>query len=130
MASLTPFCSIDVELQFVPIGGVSTGMRLDVPFTGTATSSHWEGERPVSGVDYVNVGAEGVQTLDIRGRIGEGKQVVSYRAMGRGDGTGPLELMIFDTADPDLGFLNGAIAVAIGSLEGTALHLDVSLVER
>ena len=130
MATLTPFCTIAVELTFVPIGGVATGMRLDVPFSGTATSSHWEGELPVSGVDYVNVGAEGSQALDIRGRIGEGKGVISYRAIGRGDATGPMELLMFETANPDFAHLNNAVAVAVGTLDKTNLTLEVSLVER
>lgn len=130
MATLTPFCTIAVELQFVPIGGVATGMRLDVPFTGSATSPNWEGELPVAGVDYVNVGAEGSQSLDIRGRIGEGRGVIGYRAIGRGDATGPMELLVFETANEDFAHLNNAVAVATGTLDGTSLTLEVSLIER
>lgn len=130
MATLTPFCTIAVDLTFVPIGGVATGMRLDVPFSGTATSPHWDGDRPVSGVDYVNVGAEGSQSLDIRGRIGEGRSVISYRAIGRGDATGPMELLVFETANDEFAHLNNAVAVATGTLDGQHLTLEVSLVER
>ncbi len=130
MASLTDFATLTVELQFVPIGQVTAGMRLDVPFTGTATSSRWEGERPVAGVDYVTVGADGGQILDIRGRIGEGAETVAYRAIGRGDATGPMELFIFETANEELADLNGAIAAGIGQLEGTTLTVDLKLIER
>lgn len=128
MATLTEFCTLDVELDFTPIGKVGTGMRVDIPFTGTASSEHWEGERPVAGVDYVTIGADGVQQLDIRGRIGTGKDTVAYRAIGRGtNDSGPQELLVFETANEQFAHLNSAIAVAFGSLEGTRLRLTVSL---
>lgn len=129
MATLTSFCKIVVTLDFVPIGAVSAGMRIDIPFSGVATSSHWDGERPVTGIDYVTITADGIQNLDIRGRIGEGDDVVSYKAVGRGTDAGPRELFMFETANPDLAHLNSAIAIAIGSLDGSTLTLDVDLVD-
>lgn len=130
MATLTSFCTIEVTLDFRPIGAVSTGMRVDVPFSGVATSSRWDGERPVEGVDYVTIGADGVQQLDIRGRIGSGAEMVAYRAIGRGtNDVGPLELIVFETANEDMADLNAAVAVAVGNLKGTTLTLDVSLVQ-
>ena len=69
--------------QGVPIGGTGTGFGVDIPFEGTATSSHWEGERTVAGVDIVRIGADGVQALEIRVRIGEGADAVAF---GRMDG--------------------------------------------
>ena len=89
MPTMTEFCQIEAKLKFTPIGGTATGFRVDVPFEGTATSSHWEGERQVVGVDIVRVGSDGVQALEIRARIGEGADAVAYQAIGRGsDATG------------------------------------------
>ncbi len=130
MPSLTALANLELNLQFAPIGAVSAGMRLDVPFEGTATSSHWEGERPVVGVDYVTIGADGLQSLDIRGRIGEGPEAIGYRAVGRGNKAGPQELFVFETANEDLAFLNGAVAVGFGTMDGTKLSLSLYLAER
>ena len=81
-------------------------------------------------IAYVTVGADGGQILDIRGRVGEGKETVSYRATGRGDATGPMELFLFETANEELAELNGVVAVGIGTLEGTTLTLDVKRIDR
>lgn len=130
MAELTELCTINATMAFEPVGPVPAGMRLDVPFEGTATSPHWEGDRPVKGVDYVTVRSDGNMGLDIRGRIGSGRKVVAYRAMGvsiageQGVAT-PQELLTFETADPDLAFLNTAVGVAVGRGEGTSLQLTV-----
>ncbi len=129
MATLTDFVSISVKLDFQMIGATPAGMRIDVPFTGVATSSHWEGERPVTGVDYVTIGAGGVQSPDIRGQIGSGKEVIAYRAIGRGAEAGPKELFIFETANEELAWVNNAVGVAIGSLEGNKLSLDVQIID-
>ncbi len=128
MSTLSPFCTLTLTLDFVPIGKVEAGFRLDVPFSGVATSPHWEGEKPVAGVDHVSIGPGGVQSLEIRGRIGEGKDIVAYRAIGRGTDAGPRELIVFETAVEEFAHLNSAIAVASGSVDGTTLVLDVSLV--
>ena len=126
---LTPFATLTVTLSFTPIGKVDAGFRLDVPFEGTAPSSHWEGERPVSGVDHVTVADSGIQSLDIRGRIGTGKEVVAYRAIGRGSDAGPREVFTFETASEELAFLNGAVGVGVGSIDGDQLTLEVSLLD-
>ncbi len=102
--------SVDFTLEFNSIGKTARGVRLNVPFSGTATSSLWEGERPVSGVDYLTVGSDGV---------------VAYSATGRSDGHGPMEVFTFETANAALGDLNGAVAVAFGSQDKNKLHLDV-----
>ncbi len=129
MASLTEFCSLKLTLDFQMIGKVPAGLRLDVPFSGTATSSHWEGERTVAGVDHVTIGAGGVQNLDIQGRIGSGDDVVAYRAIGRGNADGPKELLVFETANEELGWLNEAVAVAVGAIDGNQLALTISVIE-
>jgi hypothetical protein len=130
MPELTELCTIEATMAFEPIGPVPAGMRIDVPFEGTATSPHWEGERPVTGVDYVTVRSDNNMNLDIRGRIGSGRQVLAYRAIGvskaEGKGTAvPQELLVFETADPDLAFLNEVVGVALGRGEGTSLRLTV-----
>ena len=127
---LTEFAKINGTLNFTRIGNVSAGLRLDVPFEGTATSSHWEGERLAAGTDRVTVGADGTQSLEIVGRIGSGKEIVSYRAIGKGTAEGgPKEVMTFETAVEDLAFLNTAVAVAIGNIEKNKLSLTIYLVE-
>ncbi|MCP3857316.1 MAG: DUF3237 domain-containing protein [Actinomycetia bacterium] len=103
MPSLEPLMSVEVTLEFNSIGKTARGMRLNVPFSGTATSSLWEGERPVSGVDYLTVGSDGVPALDIRATVGEGEDVVAYSATGRSDGDGPMEVFTFETAGEALG---------------------------
>ena len=134
MPGLTEFCKIDVTMQFEMIGSVPSGTRIDIPFDGTATSSHWEGERPVHGIDYVTVRADGNMALDLRARIGEGKGMVAYRGSGvsvvpeRGIAE-PRELLTFETADEELAFLNSAAGVALGRGEGPNLSLTVYLVD-
>ncbi len=134
MATLEEFCTIRASLDMNVIGNTPRGMRIDFPFAGVATSSHWEGERPVSGVDYVTVRADGNMQLDIHGVIGEGRAKVAYTATGvslAGEERGvayPQELLVFETADADLAFLNDAVAVALGKGEGNAIELTVWLV--
>ncbi len=129
MPSLTEFATFTATLSFQPIGKVDAGFRLDVPFEGTATSSHWDGEWPIAGVDHVTVAESGVQTLDIQGRIGSGKQVVAYRAIGRGTDAGPKEVFLFETANPDLAWLNSAVGIGVGTIDGDQLTLTISLLD-
>ena len=126
MATTSPLCTISAKLQFNPIGKLATGMKIDVPFEGTATSDRWEGEWQVAGVDYVTIGSDGVQQLEIRGRISNGERTIKYLAIGRGTNeTGPMELIVFETADEELADLNSTIACAFGSLKGNKLTLDI-----
>lgn len=129
MATLEEFCKISGTLDFKPVGNVPAGMRIDVAFSGSATSPHWEGERPVEGFDYVTVRADGSMALDIRARLGEGKEVVHYRAGGVGTESGITELLTFETANEDLGWLNTACGIATGSIDGTVLTLTVEIVK-
>ncbi|MFW2381241.1 MAG: hypothetical protein ACN4GZ_05735 [Acidimicrobiales bacterium] len=130
MPKLTEFAKISGTLNFTPIGNVSAGKRLDVPFDGVATSDHWDGERPVSGVDRVTVGADGTQSLEIVARIGTGRDIVAYRAIGRGTAEGgPRELLTFETAVEDLAFLNTAVGCALGTIKRDQLELTVYLIE-
>ncbi len=130
MPKLTEFAKISGTLDFTPIGAVSAGFRLDVPFEGTATSDHWEGERPVKGIDRVTVGADGIQNLDVTARIGTGKEIISYQATGRGTAEGgPRELITFETTIEEFAHLNSAVACALGTIEKNQLNLTVYLIE-
>jgi len=129
MPTLTEFATFTATLEFQAIGKVGAGFRLDVPFSGTATSSHWDGEWPIAGVDHVTVADSGIHNLDIQGRIGSGKEVVAYRAIGRGTDDGPRELFIFETANADLDWLNSAVGVGVGSIDGDQLTITISIIE-
>ena len=134
MPSLEPFCSITGRLDMSVIGRTPRGMRIDFPFVGSATSRHWEGERPASGTDYVTVRSDSHMDLDIHAVIGEGRQKVSYSATGvsiagQERGTAfPRELITFETADESLEFLNTAIGVGLGSAGDGTLSLEIFLV--
>jgi hypothetical protein len=104
---LEHFCTIKATMSPRVIGSGPAGMRVDFPFQGTATSSHWDGERPVSGVDYVTFRADGNMTLDIHGVIGEKRESVGYSATGVSLSVSkteahPKELMTFHTGNEDL----------------------------
>lgn len=132
MASLEEFCTIVASMAPRMIGKTPAGTRIDFPFEGVATSPHWEGERPVRGIDYVTVRSDGNMDLDIHGTIGEKRETVSYRAAGvsiaHEDRTAsPQELITFQTGDEDLAWLNSAIGVGLGH-GGENLDLTVYIV--
>jgi hypothetical protein len=136
MPGLELFCTIEGEMGRRIVGQGPSGMRIDFPFEGTATGPHWEGERPVSGVDYATVRGDGNMDLDIRGVIGEKRESVGYRATGvstmNEDKTADInELITFSTGNEELAWLNDRIGVAIGR-GGTdgSLSLDLYLVTR
>ena len=135
MPSLELFCTIEADLGMNIIGKSPAGMRIDFPFEGTATSPHWEGERPVMGIDYVTVRADGNMDLQIKGVIGEKRESVAYTAIGVSianpdQSADPKELLTFQTGNEDLAWLNDEIGVALGHGEGGKLHLDVYLIKR
>ena len=82
MPELEEFCTIEGSLGLNVIGNGPSGMRIDFPFEGVATSKHWDGELPVTGTDYATVRGDGNMNLDIHGVIGEGREKVGYRAIG------------------------------------------------
>ncbi len=133
MPSLEPFCTISADLGMNVIGKTPAGMRIDFPFKGVATGPHWEGERPVRGVDYVTVRADGNMSLDIHGTIGEKREAVSYQATGISianddQSASPRELLVFSTGNEDLAWLNNEIGVALGHGAGGKLSLEVYVV--
>ncbi len=108
-------------------------MRIDFPFEGTATGPHWEGERPVTGVDYVTVREDGNMDLTIQGVIGEKRESVGYRATGVSianpdRSADPKELITFQTGNEDLAWLNDEVGVAFGHGEAGKLTLEFYLI--
>lgn len=133
MPSLEEFCKIEGDLGMNVIGKAPAGMRIDFPFKGTATSAHWEGERPVRGVDYVTVRSDGNMDLDIHATIGEKRETVSYKGSGVSianpdQSADPRELISFETGNEDLAWLNNEIGVAFGHGAGGKISLTVYLV--
>ena len=134
MPSLEHFCSFEGDLGMQLIGKTPGGTRIDFPFEGTATGPHWEGERPVRGVDYATVREDGNMILDIRAVIGEKKEAVSYRGSGVSianpdRSADPKELVSFETANEDLAWLNNEVAVVFGHGEAGRLTLEFYLVK-
>ncbi|MGH3650923.1 MAG: DUF3237 family protein [Acidimicrobiia bacterium] len=133
MPSLEKFCTVEGELGMTVIGKAPMGTRIDFPFEGTATSEHWEGERPVRGVDYVTVRADGNMSLDIHATIGEKRETVSYTATGvsianEDQSANPKELIVFETGNEDLAWLNNEVGVAFGHGGVGKIALDVYLI--
>ena len=132
MPDLELFCTVEASMTPRMIGHVPAGTRIDFPFEGTATGPHWDGERPVRGIDYVTVRSDGNMDLEIRGAIGEKRETVSYRAGGvsiaHEDKTAsPQELITFQTGNEDLAWLNTVIGIGLGR-GGAQLELAIYVV--
>ena len=133
MPNLEPFCEINATMSPRMLGTMPLGTRVDFPFEGVATSDHWDGQRPVSGVDYVTIRPDGNMDLEIRGTIGEKRDTVSYRATGVSLGISkteaqPQELIVFQTGNEDLAWLNSVIGVGLGQGAGVDLQLTIYIV--
>ncbi len=133
MPTLEPFCEITADLGARMLGKMPGGVRIDFPFEGKATSPHWDGERPVRGVDYAAIRSDGVMDLDIRGVIGEKREQVAYRGTGISLPVSesealPRELLTFQTGNEDLAWLNQVIGVALGKGDSGVLTLSVFIV--
>lgn len=134
MPSLEKFCSVEGDLGMNVIGKTPAGMRIDFPFQGTATSEHWEGERAVAGVDYVTVREDGNMILDIHATIGEKREAVAYTGRGisianEDRSADPKELIVFETGNEDLVWLNNEVGVAFGHGAGGRISLDIFLIK-
>ncbi len=134
MPSLEKFCTINGDMGRRIIGDTPLGMRIDFPFEGTATSPHWEGERPVKGVDYVTVRSDGNMDLDLRVTVGEKRETVAYRGNGVSivnpdQSADARELLTFQTGNEDLAWLNNEVGVAIGHGEAGKLVVEVYLLK-
>ncbi|MGF1668698.1 MAG: DUF3237 family protein [Acidimicrobiia bacterium] len=133
MPSLEEFCTISASMTPRMLGTMPGGTRIDFPFEGTATSPHWEGERPVRGVDYVTVRTDGNMALDIRATIGEKRETVAYQGRGVSLVKSPTEalpqeLITFETGNEDLAWLNTVVGVGIGGGEGGGLSVTIYVV--
>lgn len=133
MPQLELFCTVDATMGMNVIGRTPSGMRLDFPFEGVATGPHWEGERPVKGVDYVVVREDGNMALDIHAVLGEKGESVSYKGSGISianpdRSADPKELITFETANETLSWLNNEVAVAFGHGESGKLTVEIYLV--
>lgn len=133
MPSLEKLCTITADLGMTIIGSTPTGMRIDFPFEGTATGPHWEGERPVKGVDYATVRGDGNMDLDIHAVIGAKRESVAYRGTGVSivnpdKSANPSELLMFQTGNDELAWLNNEIGVAFGHGGDGLLTVEVYLV--
>lgn len=134
MPSLEKFCTVEASLGMNVIGKTPAGMRIDFPFEGTATSDHWEGERPVEGMDYVTVRSDGNMVLDVHATIGEKRDQVSYTATGvsianEDQSADPKELLVFSTGSEDLAWLNNEVGVAFGHGAGGKITLEIYLIK-
>lgn len=129
MSTLEPFATLNGKLDFQIRGKTPAGMRLDVHFTGSATSDHWDGEWPLNGIDYVTVRKNGTAELYIRATLGSGDDIITYEAKGLQTAEGVVETMYFQTASETYGYLNDAVGLATGSAEGSKLTLNISLVK-
>ena len=133
MPNLEEFCQIKATMAPRMLGKMPQGARIDFPFEGTATSSHWEGERSVKGVDYVTVRSDGHMDLDIRATIGEKRETVAYRGAGVSIAKSPTEalpqeLLTFQTGNEDLAWLNTAVGVGLGGGEGAEISITIYIV--
>lgn len=135
MPGLELFCTIEADMTPRMVGNTPAGTRIDFGFSGVATGPHWEGERPITGVDYSTIRGDGNMDLDIHGVIGEKRESVGYRATGvsviNPDQSADInELITFQTGNADLSWLNDRIGVAIGHGAAGKLNLDIYLVTR
>ena len=133
MPNLEPFCVINATIRPRMLGTMPLGTRVDFPFEGFATSDHWDGQRPVIGVDYVTIRPDGNMDLEIRGTIGEKRDTVSYRATGVSLGISkteaqPQELIVFQTGNEELAWLNSVVGIGLGRGTGADLQLTIYIV--
>ncbi|MGB7860780.1 MAG: DUF3237 family protein [Acidimicrobiia bacterium] len=132
MPALEKFCTIEADLDMRVIGNTPNGMRIDFPFSGVATSDHWEGERSVNGVDYAVVRSDGNMALDLHATIGEKRETISYSGGGVShanpdNSANPRELITFQTGNEDFSWLNNEIGVAFGHGADGKIKLDIYL---
>ncbi|HSL25143.1 MAG TPA: DUF3237 family protein [Acidimicrobiia bacterium] len=134
MPSLEEFCTVKATMSPRMLGKMPQGTRIDFPFEGTAVSRHWEGERPVRGIDYVTVRADGHMDLEIRATIGEKRETVAYRGTGVSIAKSPTEatpqeLITFQTGVEDLAWLNTSVGIGLGGGESGTIAITIYIVK-
>jgi Protein of unknown function (DUF3237) len=120
-----PFMTLNLTLRMIPIGTTPYGTKLEVPFDGTATSTLWDGERAVSGIDHITVSTTGTARIDVHVIISGDDEIVTYRGNGRGTAIGVREGVIFETASERLTWLNDTFAIGKGTLDGDHLLIEL-----
>jgi hypothetical protein len=123
-----PSITLQVRLRPVAIGTSAWGSREEVWFDGTATSPLWEGERAVSGIDHITVSSGGTYRIDVHVLITGDDEVVTYRGHGRATAVSLFEGVTFDTPSERLAWLNDAVAVGRGRLDGDDLTIELFVV--
>lgn len=117
--------TLNVMLRSIPIGATPYGIRLEVPFEGTAKSELWDGDREVYGIDHITVSSAGTARIDVHVIISGDGEVVTYRGIGRGTSIGVREGVIFETASQRLAWLNDIVAVGKGTLDNDHLLIEL-----
>jgi hypothetical protein len=120
-----PFMVLNLTLRRIPIGSTPYGMRLEVPFEGTATSELWDGAREVYGIDHIAVSTTGTARIDVHVIISGDDEVITYRGNGRGTAIGVREGVIFETASERLAWLNDTVAIGKGTVDGSDLLIEL-----
>ncbi len=120
-----PMMTLHVELRNIPLGATPAGERIEIPFEGTATSPHWSGTWEVAGVDHLTVGPSGIARIDVHTVIWGDGESVGYRGLGRGGPDGLIEGVVFETSSERLAWMNGAVAVGRGTLDGSSLTVEL-----
>ncbi len=120
---------LELTLRTIPIGTTPYGARLEVPFEGTATSNLWDGTREVYGIDHITLSSTGTARIDVHVIISGDDEVITYRGNGRGTAVGVREGVIFETASERIAWLNDAVAVGKGTLDGSHLTIELFLID-
>jgi hypothetical protein len=120
-----PFMTLNLALRRIPIGTTPYGTRVEVPFEGTATSSLWDGDRDVYGIDHIAVSSTGTARIDVHVIISGDDEVITYRGNGRGTAIGVREGVTFETASERLAWLNDTVAIGKGTLDGERLLIEL-----
>jgi hypothetical protein len=123
-----PVITLRAALRRHDVGQTPYRTRTEVPFEGTATSPHWDGEWQATGVDHITRGTRGTSSLDVHTVISDGTETIMYHAIGRGGPGGIVEGATFETASERLAWLNDAVAIGRGHLDGAELVVELFLV--
>jgi Protein of unknown function (DUF3237) len=120
------FMTLSLTLRRIPIGATPYGTRVEVPFEGTATSTLWDGERAVYGIDHITLSATGTSCIDVHVIISGDDEVITYRGNGRSTAAvGVREGVTFETASERLGWLNDIFALGKGTRDGNHLLIEL-----
>jgi hypothetical protein len=122
-----PMMRLVVQLERRLVGTTPFATRVEVPFHGTATSPHWQGERHVAGIDHITRATDGTAAIDVHTVITGDDETILYRGHGRSGASGMREAVTFETSSERLAWLNTALAVGVGSVDGAELTIELYL---